>query len=265
MSLVFFVLAVGSALVPPARGLTWLLLILSAGVFTSTRDDFGDHRSKFNEELESTRDHVSDLAEYAKCAYKGLLVIQPSTYVRWFAHREWTSDEAEAEAQNRRIGQWLEIYMIITTVLLMVLLWASTVPGWRWFAAVFAAIRLLEIYTVSAELMLGRLKVSVGGAMVSIAIYVVQSVLIFALFASMVGCQGFTNGNDIAPHPSEIPDYLYLIWNSMATLGNSYSAVTTSARLVIAGSNVTAILIFSVLLGYVVGRLRPKGLEPANP
>jgi hypothetical protein len=227
--------------------------------FVRARAKFRHHKRVFELELRRPRVHKSSLPKHVARVYKWSLVLQPSTHVRWFAHRTWDGSSEEAT----RISKRLEAYMLLATPLLVLGLFSSGVPIWRWVAVVFAGIRLLEIFAVSVELILGWLRVSTTAAIATVGVYTVQAVMIFAIFARVVGSDGFSDSNN--KRPDGIGDFVYMIWNSMATLGNSYSADSGCARLVITMSNLTAILIFSVLLGYAVGKLGDRQTENPEP
>ncbi|HEY2500897.1 MAG TPA: hypothetical protein VGI68_05610, partial [Mycobacterium sp.] len=105
----------------------------------------------------------------------------------------------------------------------------------------------------SAELILRRIDVKVDHTLVTLAIYVIQAGAILTIAAELVGSQRFESTEH--SHPSSGEDFLYMTWNNMTTIGSPYVATSNLARLVVAGSNVTAILLFTVLLGFAVGKL----------
>jgi hypothetical protein len=179
--------------------------------------------------------------------------------------KEWRP-AAEVKADTL-VSRWLEINNLVWTFVLAFGVWTLVPPRiWHWdlcsawavFVYVVALIRICEILVMSAELILRRIDVTVDHTLATLVIYVIQTVAIFTIAAELVGPHGFAADDDV---PKSWADFLYMTWNNMTTLGNSYAAISVWGRLVVAGSNVTAILLFSVLLGFAVGKLG----EEQNP
>jgi hypothetical protein len=173
----------------------------------------------------------------------------PSSWVRGLAKAFRKSDDSTTKC--------LEGYMFLSTIFLVagVPLWSHLPTGWKVAWSVVAVVRLGEILTQSMEVILGRINTDGPSTLLTVAIYVLQALAIFTIGAQIVGSAGFASGND---HPDSWQDFLYMTWNNMSTLGNSYAATSNWARAVVAGSNLLAILLFTILLGFGVGRLGQK-------
>lgn len=174
----------------------------------------------------------------------------PSSTVRFCAHK-WTKGNSDA------VASWVEGYILVTAVFLVVgvPMWSQSSSGWKVAWCVVAVFRLCEILAQCIEVILGRIETDAATTLATIVVYVLQVVAIFTIGAEAVGSSGFGSDRD---YPSSWQDFLYMTWNNMATLGNSYAARSDWGKLVVAGSNVMAILLFSVLLGFGIGKLGHK-------
>ena len=191
--------------------------------------------------------------------YAFLLPILPSSRIRrrvWADNRAGLDDAAKAKI-NRRLERWL----VLSTVVLVIGIFTVNKDAWGWgvaevwtvVVAVLAFFRICEIFSQSVEVISGKIGVDAPTTMATLVMYVIQGVAIFTICAELVGPRGFET-TDAQPHSQG--DFLYMTWNNMATLGNSsYTATSPMGRWVVTGSTVTAILLFSVLLGFAVGKL----------
>jgi hypothetical protein len=201
--------------------------------------------------------------------YLVMLWLLPSSVLRYRMHR-WAhrrdelryGPEPVTPREDALVGRSLEINNLVWTVVLALGVWTLVPPRvWHWdwcstwavFVYAVAFIRTFEILVQSAELILSRIDVKVDHTLVTLAIYVIQAVAILTIAAELVGSQKFESTEHAYPRSGE--DFLYMTWNNMTTVSSPYVATSNLARLVVAGSNVTAILLFTVLLGFAVGKL----------
>ncbi|MFE3795588.1 hypothetical protein [Nocardia tengchongensis] len=199
--------------------------------------------------------------------YARVLPGVPSSWIRYLATL-WTSGDDDRKA--RAADRCLEVYMVLTTVILGVGVMTQVHPDGMqftpgrpsgatvWLVAVIVVgfLRLVEILSQAVEVILERIFVGAMSALTTLAFYVLQSVAIFTICAEFVGPNGFISSDNTKPKCWT--DFLYMTWINMTTLGSSYTASSALGRLVVAASTSTAILLFSVLLGYVVGKLGKK-------
>lgn len=196
--------------------------------------------------------------------YEHVLPALPSSWIRYLA-TEWASG---TNADKARVAdRSLEVYIVVTTLILgggvmtqvhpdgmhFTLGWPTGATVWSAGVIVVGFVRLVEILAQSVEVILERIFVKAMSALTTLAFYVLQSVAIFTICAEFVGPHGFAYSG--SPQPEGWTDFLYMTWANMTTLGSSYSASSAWGRLVVAASTGTAVLLFSVLLGYVVGKL----------
>ncbi len=192
----------------------------------------------------------------------------PSAHIRLhFVLKE--TNPAQDQYVTRMSG-WLEVYLVAITGLLVFLVWSQSYPcAWRhsgWgcvltlLAAWAVATRIGEILLQSIEVMLGRIRVDAASGLPTLAIYVVQTVAIFAICSEYAayasGYQGAFK-SDTNPLPSNAFGYAYLAWSNLVTFGAAYPPRTCWAMLIVVCSGITFILLFSVLLSFVVSKIQP--------
>lgn len=229
--------------------------------------------SAYRAYLEGHRRYQSTLmVPLVERLYLVVLWLLPSSTLRYWMHtRVHRRDELRygpepvTPREDTLVARSLEINNLVWTVVLASGVWTLVPPrAWHWdwcstwavFVCVVAFIRTCEILVQSAELILRRIDVKVDHTLVTLGIYVIQAVAILTIAAELVGCQKFVSTtNQVPPHPKSGEDFLYMTWNNMTTIGSPYIATSNLARLVVAGSNVTAILLLTVLLGFAVGKL----------
>jgi hypothetical protein len=229
--------------------------------------------SGYREYLEGHRRYQSTLMVcLIERLYLVALWLLPSSALRYWVHRRVQrrderryGPEPVTPREDRLVGCSLEINNLVWTVVLAAGVWTLVPPRvWHWdwcsswavFVCVVAFIRTCEILVQSAELILRRIDVKVDHTLVTLAIYVIQAVAILTIAAELVGSQKFESTEHTYPKSGE--DFLYMTWNNMTTVSSPYVATSNLARLVVTGSNVTAILLFTVLLGFAVGKLGEK-------
>jgi hypothetical protein len=222
--------------------------------------------------------HSEVLVPVAGFLYVVVLMFMPSQWIRfrvyrhyWRHTRTWMSRkdfDARRTKEMQVSGCWLEAYMVINTAVLcrgvVTQGYDTTWHGlWAFIVCLVAVWRILEILTVTGEVIVRRIAVEPPATVVSLALYVVQAVAIFTIAAELVGADGFQT-SDHKDAPQSWRDFLYMTWNSMATLGSSYPAHTGWARIIVAASNVASILLLTLLLGFAVSMLG-GGRELAQP
>jgi hypothetical protein len=223
--------------------------------------------------------------------YLVVLWLLPSSALRYWIHRRVHrrdelryGPEPVTPREDKLVARSLEINNLVWTVVLASGVWTLVPPRvWHWdwrstwavFVCVVAFMRICEILVQSAELILRRIDVKVDHTLVTLAIYVIQAVAILTIAAELVGSQKFQSTEPTYlvgsqklertehTYPRSGEDFLYMTWNNMTTVSSPYVATSNLARLVVAGSNVTAILLFTVLLGFAVGKLG-ENRDPAT-
>jgi hypothetical protein len=132
---------------------------------------------------------------------------------------------------------------------------------WTFIVCAVVVLRVAEILSQTGEIILRRIEADTPSRVTTLGIYVIQSVVIFTIAAELVGTNGFVSDGQ---HPVFSDDFLCMTWNNMATIGSSYAAQTPSARLVVAGSNITSILLFAVLLVFAFSNLQSNDRSLTN-
>jgi hypothetical protein len=197
-----------------------------------------------------------------------LLPITPSwRLITWFE----TPDEAEALGQAKPsaadkalIAAYVRRTRIIGT------LWVVFVTGgliYMWVAnpadatvryvfAGLAAWRWLEIFTVGLGIALKQQESVLGNSLVTIGVWAMQVALIFAILDHSFAMNAFVLHSEktlrvvTAHHP---PDYLYIAWTQMVTLGNSFEATTGGARILSMATSTSGVLLLAVFVASAVG------------
>jgi len=103
---------------------------------------------------------------------------------------------------------------------------------------------------------LRHIKADATSGLATLVIYVFQTVAIFAICSEYLthvskDAFKFEGGSP----PADWLGYAYLAWANLVTFGGAYPPQSTLARLLIACSGMTFLLLFSVLLAFVVAKI----------
>jgi hypothetical protein len=168
---------------------------------------------------------------------------------------------------------WLEVYLVVTTTLLIVLAWLQSHPwawehtlrGWalRLLVLVMLTVRIGEILSQSVEVVLGRIEADAASGLATLVIYVLQTVAIFAIWSEYaVYAWGYGQAfKEFGSRTTGWLEYAYLAWANLVTFGSAYSPQSPWAKVVVVCSGLAFILLFSVLLAFVMEQIRKSEVD----
>jgi hypothetical protein len=163
----------------------------------------------------------------------------------WIDRLEPVSEEADKERWEQFRAWWVTGWLA-----LLITIWLVS-PGssfWRGFLAAIALVRLLEIFVTGLGTMLRQEGQVRARNLVTIVVYVVQVMLIFAIFDHSFAMNHFKNGSgEVASRAS---DYLYISWSNIVTLGSSYHPQNAAARFLEVLTTTSSVFLLSVLLAF---------------
>jgi hypothetical protein len=144
--------------------------------------------------------------------------------------------------------------------------WALLVGLWFWnpghcgfktLAAVLAALRLVEIFTTALGTVLEQAQQVGARNLVTIGIYVVQVMLIFAILYHSLATSSFVSDvNGSTSTASRPSDYLYISWSALTTVGNSvYVPINSMARYLSVLTTTFGALLLGVLLAFGINSI----------
>ncbi len=203
----------------------------------------------------------------------------PSAHIRLHFDMEHPPlpDPPYDDRRVKKMSRWLEWYMLVVTALLFLFVWSQSHPWawqhswWGWILRVFVAlllvIRIGEILSQTVEVALNRIDVDAPSGLMTLAIYIPQTVAIWAIcseYATYASGYHQVFKSDDRSFPSDWLDYLYLSWTNLVTFGAAYPPQTSWAMVVVVCSSATFILLFSVLLAFVVSKIQPDQSQPSH-
>lgn len=134
-----------------------------------------------------------------------------------------------------------------------------------------AAIRLVEIYVTGLGTLLNQQDQARARNMVTIVAYVLQAILIFAIFGHDLARDSFVANPETlnATVAASSFDFLYISWSNLTSLGNNYVTQSDFAHFLEVFSTTTGIFLLSVLLAFGIDEAKGLGgtgaETPADP
>jgi hypothetical protein len=138
------------------------------------------------------------------------------------------------------MGVWL-------SALLVMWLFVPVPEPWSTIFVVLAFFRWLEIAIFSLGLALAKTTPKGGSSLVTVGVYALQMVFIFAIAEGTLATNNFVADSGPAARPF---DYIYVSWSNMTTIGSEY----TPNRALAQGLRLGAVTSGVLLLGVVVAR-----------
>jgi len=149
---------------------------------------------------------------------------------------------------NQRRANWVLGWL---AVLIAVWLIGPESQPWKLIVGVLAALRLLEVFVTGLGTILDQGQQIRARNVVTVLIYAVQAMLIFAILYHSFVEAGFEN------HPHRPSDFLYISWSAVVSLGNEHFApTTTAARFLEVAAATTAIFLLTVLFAYAIDTVK---------
>jgi hypothetical protein len=176
--------------------------------------------------------------------------VTPSWWLtKWFGEDD--GDLVDTDS-NRRVAT---VYLLLVTLMLVVLLWLDpSGTFWKTIFVILSGWRLLEIVIVGLSVVLGREDRVIGFRLVTVGIWAANVALVFAILGHSIATNGFVaQGNETASAPF---DYLYISWSQMLTVGSSYSAATTNARVLSLGASTSGAFLLAVFVASALSHER---------
>jgi hypothetical protein len=161
----------------------------------------------------------------------------------------WVIDRREKFGEYGKLDKdrifWLTGWLVALT-----LMWATN-PSNKIISIVFAILaicRLIEILTTGLGTILNRKQQSRARSVTTIAIYALQSTLIFAILEHTWAGTSFISG---ATHATSAFDFLFISWSSITNIGNNvYVPASTTAKLLQSLNSSFGVLLLGVLLAF---------------
>jgi len=146
---------------------------------------------------------------------------------------------------------------VVGSLLLLAKLWYWN-PAQKWamiLVGVVAGVRLFEILVTSLGTALGESSQVRARSLITIALYGVQLVLIFAILYHSFDATGFmATGSGEALGAS---DYLFISWSSFTSLGTeAFTPVNEGARYLQVATTSAGILLLGVLLAFGINEVQ---------
>jgi len=191
-----------------------------------------------------------------KRAYGLLWLLLPLCLFWWLIDKREPVGKTEKEVEeltaewNRRRANW-----VLSWLVLLGALWLLSPGGGigRIVVGVIAAFRLLEIFVTGLGTILDQSQQVRARNVITILIYAIQAMLIFAILYHSFAATGFL------PHPHRPSDFLYISWAAMASLGNStFTPSSTAARFLEVATTTTSVFLLGVLLAYGIDAVKPQ-------
>lgn len=143
----------------------------------------------------------------------------------------------------------------------LVLLWRFSPIG-AWFCALLASVRLYEIYITGIGTILNQRSMARARSVMTIVVYVIQAVFIFAILGQSLEPDGFVAdlaGRGAGEVASQPVDFLFISWSNLLSLGNDFDARTNLGRFLEVFATSTGIFLLSVLLAFGIDAVKPPG------
>jgi hypothetical protein len=258
------------------------LLLLACDYLKTANGDPVNGRPATDAAIERTRIFRSQLlAPRLECGYLWLTRWLPSTRIRMRFEPPLPDPHGEKQ-RVENMSRWLEWYLLATTALLIGLVWSQShewawrhsALGWALRVLVVAAfvVRISEILSQSIEVVLNRIDADAASGLTTLVIYVIQAVAIFAIWSEYAAyASGYASGAQAAfkdfggSIATGCLQYAYVAWANLVTFGTAYAPQTSWAKVVVVCSGLTFILLFSVLLAFVMDRIRPPDRDDVSP
>lgn len=152
----------------------------------------------------------------------------------------------------------------------MVGLWLLSPGGGvaKVIVGVIASFRLLEILVTGLGTILNQGQQVRARNVLTILVYAIQAVLIFAILDHSFAAAGFS------PHPHRPSDFLYISWAAFVSLGNdTFSPRAAAAQFLEVATTSVSIFLLGVLLAYGIDAVKPPeanakaltGTHPGQP
>jgi hypothetical protein len=140
----------------------------------------------------------------------------------------------------------------------LAVLWRFSPIG-SWFCALLASVRLYEIYITGIGTILNQRSMARARSVMTIVVYVIQAVLIFAILGQSLEPGGFVadvGGGGAGEVASQPVDFLYIGWSDLLSLGNEFDARTNLGRFLEVFATSTGIFLLSVLLAFGIDAVK---------
>ena len=171
----------------------------------------------------------------------------------------WVIDRRERYGEYGRLDKYRVIWILGWSTLLAVM-WAIN-PGSKSLSVAFsiiAILRLTEISTTGLGTVLNRQQQTKARSLTTIAIYVFQAALIFAILDHTWASKSFVSGS---AHASSALAYLFISWSSVTHIGNNvYVPGSHSAMILQTLTSTFGILLLGILLAYGLNSI-PKAKD----
>jgi hypothetical protein len=208
----------------------------------------------------STGDHFTWYLEtWALTVQKALLRLCPFYHCidRWET-KETKRKKSEGE-DTGTLRKWDlgRAFWVVGSLIVLAKLWYWN-PSQRWamiLVGVVAGVRLFEILVTSLGTALGQQSQVRARNLITIAIYGVQLILIFAILYHSFDRAGFE-----ATEPNEVlgaTDYLFISWSAFTSLGTeAFTPVNEGARYLQVATTSAGILLLGVLLAFGISEVQ---------
>jgi uncharacterized membrane protein len=191
--------------------------------------------------------------------YKKLVWLTPSHYLLKLL-RDAIHPEPRSRKKERRWQAVGAVYLVIWLVLLGLLWYDGGAHTLFW---ILAALRLLEIAIYSLGLVLGEKEPTAASSLLIVAIYALQTALIFGIFEENWASQAFVSAPHVYAHRPF--DYLYVSWSNMTTIGSEYTPKSTPAQLLRLGAVTSGVLLLGVVVARTLEEVKSDREGSVNP
>lgn len=169
------------------------------------------------------------------------------------------TDTGKERARAGWVVGWL-------AALLILWLWSPLPSG---VCVALAAIRLFEIYVTGVGTLLNQQDQARARNMITIVVYALQTILIFAIFGHDLARDSFVANPETlnATVAASSFDFLYISWSNLTSLGNNYVTQSDFAHFLEVFATTTGIFLLSVLLAFGIDEVkisRGAGTESLN-
>jgi hypothetical protein len=168
----------------------------------------------------------------------------------------WAIDSELIFKEPKCMDYALVCWVLIWVFLLAALWYFNFTP--TSICVVLAIARLVEIYVTGLGTILGQKAQAGARSVVTILVYLVQVVLIFAILGHNLVHDSFIANPDTAHQASASgrADFLYISWSNVTSLGTEYVGQNEFARFLEVLSATTGIFLLSVLLAYGINEIK---------
>jgi hypothetical protein len=194
-----------------------------------------------------------------KKAYGLLWLLLPLCPFWWAIDKrepDYSSPSPQQEDDwNRRRANWVLGWLVV-----LIVIWRISPDSepWKLIVGIVAAFRLLEVFVTGLGTILDQRQQIRARNAVTILIYAVQVAFIFAILYHSFAATGFGEGAE--GHPTTPPDFLYLSWSAVVSLGHeTFPAKSSAARFLEVATTTSSIFLLTVLFGYAVDAVSKGG------